>query len=106
MARRLQPSEKDLPTIVSTVNEVVDGRSNNVNAEIAKAVTLTPGVTTTTKVFANASIGSTILLSPRTANAAAALATTYISQKLNGSFTLTHANNAQVDRTFDFACVG
>ena len=101
MARKLQPHEKDPYAIVSTVNELADGRSNNVGS-----VTLTPGATTTVVSFANASIGSAICLSPRTANAAAAIPTTFISVKLNGSFTLTHANNAQVDRTFDFACVG
>jgi hypothetical protein len=101
MARKLQPHEKEMFPVVSTVNELVDGRSNNVGS-----VTLTPGATTTTVTFATASSSSMIALSQRTANAAAALSTTFISSKLNGSFVLTHLNNAQVDRTFDFSCVG
>lgn len=107
MARKLQPHETDLYAIVSTVNEVVDGRSNNCGlVEESTSVTLAAGATTTTKFFENMSTRSVILLSPRTADAAAALSTTYISTKANGSFTLTHLNNAQIDRTFDFACVG
>ena len=38
--------------------------------------------------------------------AAGAGGATYISSVLNNSFIITHANNAQVDRTFDFACIG
>jgi hypothetical protein len=112
MARRLQPHEKDPYAIVSTVNELVDGRSNNVGSKgntgssQFNAVTLTPGATTTSVIFATASVTSMVALTPRTANAAAALSTTYISSNLNGSFILTHLNNAQVDRTFDFAVVG
>lgn len=41
-----------------------------------------------------------VFLTPRTANAAAAVATTYISSVTQGAFTITHANNAQADKTF------
>lgn len=101
MARKLQPREKDLTVIVAAVNELVDGRSNNTGT-----VTLAVSAATTSVSFANCSTLSAIFLSPRTADAAAALSTTYVSTKLNGSFVLTHANNAQADRTFDFSCVG
>lgn len=107
MARKLQPHEKDPYAIVSTVNELVDGRSNNCGmVEEGNAVTLKPGATSTTVFFATMSTRSVILLSPRTANASAAWSTTYILTKLNGSFVVAHLNNAQTDRTFDFACVG
>lgn len=43
---------------------------------------------------------------PRTANAAAALSGMYVSAQANGSVTITHANNAQADRTFRFAIIG
>jgi hypothetical protein len=101
MARRLQPHEKDLYAIVSTVNEVVDGRSNNVGQ-----VTLVAGATTTTVYFPTVSLSSMITLTPRTLNAAAALSNTYVSTLLNGSFVLTHDNNTQTDRIFDFSAVG
>jgi hypothetical protein len=38
---------------------------------------------------------------PMTANAAAALATTYI-VPAKGQFVITHANNAQADKTFRY----
>ena len=101
MARKLQPHEQDPYAIVSTVNELVDGRSNNVGA-----VTLHPGASTTSVNFPTCSLSSTMLLVPRTANAAAAVPTTYPQTILNGSFIIAHANNAQTDRTFDFSCVG
>jgi hypothetical protein len=43
-----------------------------------------------------------------TANAAAEVGngTIYVSAVTNGSFTLTHANNSQVDRTFRYAISG
>jgi hypothetical protein len=107
MARKLQPHEQDVYALVSTINELVDGRSNNTgNVENNSALTLTPGATTTAKLFPTCSHTSVILLVPRTANAAAAQPTTYISSTLNGSFIVTHLNNAQTDRTFDFSCVG
>jgi hypothetical protein len=47
-------------------------------------------------------------LFPRTAHAAAELAAggCYVSAVGSGSFTLTHANNAQTDRTFSYVCLG
>jgi len=101
MARKLQPHEQDPYAIVSTINELADGRSNNVGA-----LTLTPGATTTSVKFPTCSLSSTILLVPRTANAAAAVPTTYPQTILNGSFIIAHLNNAQTDRIFDFSCVG
>lgn len=107
MARKLQPGEQDIYAIVNTVNELVDGRSNNVgNSTTGHGVTLRVSATTTQVFFATCSVTSMITITPRTANAAAALATTYVSSLLNGSFILTHANNTQADRIFDFSCVG
>ena len=72
------------------------------------AVTLTAS-TTTTVVDGDGALycgeDSVVVLSPRTANAAGALATTYITPA-NGSFTITHANNAQTDRTFGYSVLG
>lgn len=101
MARKLQPREPDVFTIVETVNQLVDGRSNNVGK-----VTLAVSAASTTVNFATVSVSSAIFLSPLTADAAAAIPTTYISSVLNGSFIISHANNAQADRTFAFAAVG
>lgn len=70
-------------------------------------VTLTANAATT--VLSNATLTPTkkLILTPTTANAAAALATTYWAIGTTaGSVTLNHANNAQSDRIFDYAIVG
>jgi hypothetical protein len=97
----LNSAEKELTKIVTAVNQLAQGRSNAVGS-----VTLTANATTTTVSSQTCGAGSVILLSPLTANAAAALATTYVSAVAPKSFTLTHASNAQVDRTFGFVCLG
>lgn len=99
MARKLQPFEKDLFAIVATLNEVADGRSNNVGE-----VTFTPGAASTAVTFPTTSTSSKINLSPLTPSAAAA--TWWIVSKLNGSFVIGHDVSAAVDRIFDFSCVG
>ena len=98
---KLPPSETEPRKIASSIKRIVEGRTDNYGS-----VTLTANDTTTTVTNQWASENSTIVLSPRTANAAAAVATTYVSSKLNGSFVLTHANNAQTDKTFDYAMIG
>lgn len=103
VSQKLAPLETNQRKINTSINNMLDGRSDNYGT-----VTLTASATTTTvatsglKVSAN----SVILLSPKTANAAAALASTYVSAVGNGTFTLTHANNSQTDRTFGFVWIG
>lgn len=104
MARQLQPRERDIQIIVDSVRELVNGRHN-----AGGSVTLTPGATTTIVSHPNCSKDSSPTLgAPQTANAAAALATSYIaaSDVLQGQFTITHANNGQTDRTFFFMVTG
>jgi hypothetical protein len=99
---KIPPGGFDNPRrYADAINRVVEGR-----LEAYTSVTLTPGATTTTISQQNISRNSVILLSPRTANAAAALATTFVSAVADGSATLTHSNNAQVDRTFGVVWIG
>jgi hypothetical protein len=81
--------------IATTVNEILKGRANN-----AGSLTLTANTTTTTVSDNRFNSDMVPLLMPTSANAAAALSTTYVSARVNGSFTLTHANAATLDRTF------
>lgn len=103
----LSQDEKSLWTIVQAILQLAQGRSNSVGQ-----VTLRAGQTTTTvtkavdKAAVNVSVGCEILLSPRTANAAAALTNVYVSAVGQGTFTLTHANAASVDRTFGWEARG
>ena len=71
-------------------------------------VTLTANAASTTITDARISYRSPVVLIPVTANAAAAVATTYYANtsRVNGSLVLTHANNAQTDRTFQYAVMG
>jgi hypothetical protein len=100
---QLPLSEKALVKFVDSINNIIKGRSENYGQ-----VTLRANQATTTVTNENISESSEILLSPKTANAAAALATTYIPEAtiLNGSFVIQHANNAQTDKTFGYVWVG
>lgn len=103
MAIQLQVGETSIGRIVQAIIELVMGRQNSVGD-----VTLTPGTTTTVVSFPNCSKDSRVFLEPQTANAAGALATTYIKRAdiLQKQFTITHANSATADRTFSFLVIG
>ena len=71
-------------------------------------VTLTANAATTTKTDPRVSPASRILFMPLTSNAAQQLygGTMYVSSRGQGTFTITHANNAQTDREYDYAILG
>jgi hypothetical protein len=96
-------TEIDLKKIVLAIQQLAAGRSNAVGT-----VTLATGAATTTVSTPNCAAGSTPMLTPATANAAAELgnATLYVSAVANGSFTITHANSATAGRTFFYAILG
>lgn len=95
------PDDVDLLRVSTAIRQLASGRSNATGT-----VTLATGVTTTTVTNVNCSIEAQILLSPKTANAAGAVATTFVSAVANGSFTLTHANLGTTDRTFGYVFLG
>jgi hypothetical protein len=99
----LSAEERDLARIVRAVRQLAEGRSNAVGA-----FTLTAGAAGTVVTAPTCGTGSSVLVFPKTANAAAELGngTMYVGTVANGSFTVTHANNAQVDRTFMYAALG
>jgi hypothetical protein len=104
MVKQLQPRERDIQLIVDTGRQLVEGRHN-----AGGTVTLRAGFATTVVSHPNCSKDSYVNVgSPQTANAAAALATTYVlaASVIQGGFTITHANNAQVDRTFFYTVTG
>lgn len=96
-------TERDQNKINIAIQQLEQGRSNAVGE-----CTLTPNTTTTTVVAPNCGEGSKPFLMPTSAHAAAEWGngTLYRSAVSNGSFVITHANNAQTDRTFDFVCLG
>lgn len=72
--------------------------------------TLTANAASSTMTDDRLSVDSTVILIPTTANAAAELGngTLYMSEtgRVNGSITITHANNAQTDRTYRICIIG
>ncbi len=99
----LDPSERDLFRIVMAVRQLMEGRSNATGT-----VTLTANAATTTVSAPNCGAGSAVFLFPRTANAAAAVPTTYIlaANVTAGQFVVSHANDAQTDKTFSWVALG
>lgn len=89
--------------IVRCVLDAMQGRSLAVGS-----VTLTASATSTTVTAPWISPYDTIMLTPATANAASALATTYVQEAdiTKGQFVIRHANNAQTDRTFRWHSAG
>ena len=87
----------------SAIRQLAEGRSNATGL-----VTLTAGAATTVVTALNCSSGGTVLLQATTANAAAEIGagTIYIGTVDNGTFTVTHANNAQTNRTFRWVALG
>lgn len=83
------------------INSAIRGKLN-----CTGEVTLTPNAASTQVTDNRCLTGSVALLIPKTANAAAALASTYIATYAEGSFTITHANNAQTDRNFKYVIIG
>ena len=68
--------------------------------------TLKPNVALTTLTDGRITESSIVLLMPTTSNAAAALATTYFTQRRPGKCTVNHANNASTDKTFAYVVLG
>ena len=97
----LIPQQATTLQIATTTNEMLKGRGNNVGD-----VTLDANTTSTTLSDIRIRQTMTAVLIPRTANAAAAMTNVYISAVADGSITLTHANTATTDRTFDYVLHG
>ena len=97
----LPPAGTSLRLAIQAINQLIAGRSN-----AAYEVTLTPGATTTTVTGENINANARPVLQAMTANAAAAVATTYAVTTAAGVVTITHDNNAQTDRTFHVLIIG
>jgi hypothetical protein len=97
----ISTNETDQTKINRAIQQIEQGRLH-----VGGICTLAPGAATTVVAAQNCGAGSQVLLTAKTANAAAAAATSYVSAVANGSFTITHASNPQTDRTFGFACIG
>ena len=70
------------------------------------SVTLTDSSATTTLTDLRIGPNSVILFMPTTANAATGWTALYVSARGKQTATLTHANNAETDRTYAYAVLG
>lgn len=95
--------DKDLRKFALAIQQLANGRSNATGS-----VTLAANAASTTVSHINCAAGSTVQLTATTAHAAAELAAggCYVSAVSKQSFTITHANNAQTDRTFFYVIAG
>lgn len=94
-------NETDLRKIIDAIYQLYGGRNLAVGS-----VTLRANQTTTTVTGDNISSDAKPQLTPTTLNAAGALATTYITSVVAGSFVITHANAVSTDRTFYWIAIG
>jgi len=88
-------------SLVRVINNIMRGKTNN-----RGEVTLTAGAASTIVEDINAGGESVIDFMPLTANAAIAKQTMYVSSQGKQTFTITHANNAQVDKSFRYVITG
>ena len=87
--------------LADSSNEMLHGGLNNV-----LDVTLTANAASTTVTDNRIGSSSRISLTAMSANAAAALATTYYAVPTKHTLVLTHATNAQTDRSFSIQISG
>jgi hypothetical protein len=97
----LRPNDGGDTRLFEQIEALLNGQSRN-----GGTFTLAANVASTDVKDARFQSGQIVVFSPLTANAATALATTYVSARTAKQFTLAHANNAQTDRTFGYIFVG
>lgn len=83
------------------IEALLNGQSRN-----SGTLTLTAGATSTDVKDARFQSSQYVVLFPMTAHAAAVVASTYVSARTTGQFTITHTNTADVDKTFGYIFVG
>ena len=102
LSPRLPRSDGEWLTTRDSLNRALE------QANAHGSVTLAASSATTVVTDYLTGPDSRVFFSPTTANAAAEVGngTMYVSARASGSFTVTHANNSQTDRTFDYLLVG
>ena len=94
---------------IDRLNATIGGKLNALNNPDFP-FTLTAGAASTVLTDDRLGIDSVVIWDPVTANAATELAAgtmyTLEANRSNGSWTVTHANNAQTDRTFNYCILG
>lgn len=96
-------NSKNPTDIIKAIRQLADGRSN-----VAGQATLRANETTTTVTNAAIPAGCFPVISPASSTAAAewAAGSIYVSSVANGSFVITHANDASTTRKVNWYAVG
>lgn len=81
-------------------------RHNSAKFNCSLLVTLNANATTTTMTDSRITAGSVLCFTPQTAHAAGALSGLYVPSQQTGTATLTHANTADIDKTFNVGIFG
>lgn len=87
--------------IARNLNLIEQGKQTNTGS-----FTLTASTTTTTVSDSRVGINSVVIPFPTSATAAAEFGTIYISNTTKEQFTVTHANTADSDKTFNYIVIG
>ena len=100
--KRLPTEANNAREVSQVVNNILDGKLHSTGS-----FTCTASATSTTVSDFRAGLTSVILLMPTTANAAAEQGngTIFVSTRNKQSFVVTHANNTQVDRSFEYIII-
>ena len=101
MYRKLNPAGAEPREISEVVNNLVEGKSNNTGTFSL----VTGGSTVTTLQEERIGYDSVILLMPLNSDAAAILGSIYVSSRVKGEASFTHAANSAT-RTFGYVIVG
>ncbi len=101
IATRGVPDAQQLQRVAESINGLIAGKLDAVGE-----VTLTASATTTAVNDNRFESNMVPVFVPTTANAVAAMAGMYLSARTQGGFTLTHANDANTDKTFLYVRVG
>ena len=101
MYRAVGQLAAEVQKVSNVVYLLMEGKSNALGD-----VTLTANAATSTLTDPRIGTESLITFMPTTANAATGLTSLYVGTRAQGSCTLTHANNAQTDRTYVYEVRG
>lgn len=101
MFRLLPPQGGNPRQISEVVNNLMNGKSNNIGT-----VTLAQSSATTTLTDARIGVESVILFTPTSSHAASEMAHLYISAQTSGEATITHRNTGHSDLHFQYVIIG
>ncbi len=87
-----------------TLGNIVNSLVGKINS--GTTLTLTANADTTVLTDPRLFVNSVLVFMPQTAHAAAALTGIYVASQAKGTATISHPNDANIDKTFSIAILG